>query len=321
MLLAAGASIAQDWSAPHRVAYARSLRRHHFNFSSATASEDAFLASGLLPTKLSSLSPDDCAAVGSKKPHEWRLCGVTPPCLVISIGVGGDWAFEIAAARTGCETHALDPTRALLQRHNRQWQSLRNSGLRSLYFAPVGLGNDTSYAGVYAPSVDRTRSALVEVAHLEALLSRFARGRVVDVLKVDCEGCEWAEAAHLEALAPSPLCNVRQLYLELHFSSTMGMEPSTARARLATFAALLRTHGFARYPLDRPNPLVVVGAEADQDRVPKALTDLGLDPVACCYVIQLVRRNPDRACGVRERAERRGEITKGSDSKEGSVPP
>ena len=122
-------------------------------------------------------------------------------------------------------------------------------------------------------------------------------------MKIDCEGCEYNACTHLlrrsstsQSLTASPLCDVRQIYLELHLSTTMGLSEETAEAQVGALGHQLNRHGFVRFALDRPNPLTVVGAKIDQDRVPVALKRRGVDPAACCYVLQFVQRGA-KACG------------------------
>ena len=52
-------------------------------------------------------------------PHKWLAC---PPleaqdCLMISIGIGMEWDFELQLAARGCEVHAFDPTIGLHAAH------------------------------------------------------------------------------------------------------------------------------------------------------------------------------------------------------------
>ena len=51
--------------------------------------------------------------------HKWLAC---PPleaqdCLMISIGIGMEWDFELQLAARGCEVHAFDPTIGLHAAH------------------------------------------------------------------------------------------------------------------------------------------------------------------------------------------------------------
>jgi len=154
---------------------------------------------------------------------------------VVSIGIGGVWDFEEHAAQRGCEVHAFDPTIALRATHERFVQNYAN-----IHFHYVGLGDTRIYRGGYtmggAPD-------LSEVAHLPELLERAgAAARRVDILKIDCEGCEWREFKHLKERAPQTLCSVEQLLIELHVSSTLQLSDADQLIVLAEH--LFVDHGF-----------------------------------------------------------------------------
>lgn len=151
---------------------------------------------------------------------EWQSCDLRPPCLVFSIGIGKDWAFDRAAAAKGCEVHSFDPTISLYASHRRAAAKFRGKLRGSIHFHLEGLGGHgaLNYSGYYsrgtaggclgsnggmpaclAPihcppsrsplgqSLDCSRMAgLARVSHLDELLSRYAAGRRVDVLKIDC---------------------------------------------------------------------------------------------------------------------------------------
>lgn len=249
--------------------------------------------------------PAPCNRTGTRS-HDWLLCA-TPlppsPCLVFSIGIGGEWAFEEAAAARGCTVHAFDPTAALLPLHRRQWHALekRAPGLVHFHYIGLGAASALNYSGTYANTRGKSKKALSEVAHLPQLLELYAPGRHVDILKIDCEGCEWDEIAHMATSAPHALCAVSQLYMEWHLARNMGFYAGTdtdadtdtlALRRLRTMQDhILGTHGF------RPFQLVAVpGGFSDQGKVVGSLARHGIDPVACCYNVQLLRPRRVDAC-------------------------
>ena len=82
--------------------------------------------------------PAPCNRTGVRS-HDWLLCGLpAPPCLVLSIGIGGEWDFEEAAAARGCEVHAFDPTVALHALHRRQWSHVEKRHPGRVHFHYIG---------------------------------------------------------------------------------------------------------------------------------------------------------------------------------------
>ena len=108
-------------------------------------------------------------------------------CLVVSVGIGGEWAFEDALVKAGCEVHAFDPTSDLRASH----EAHARAGDAKLHFHFVGLGAGANYT---ATNHSNSYGALSsEFLALDALIATAKRGRDVPltILKVDCEGCEW----------------------------------------------------------------------------------------------------------------------------------
>eukprot|EP00316_Scyphosphaera_apsteinii_P011794 CAMPEP_0119326450 /NCGR_PEP_ID=MMETSP1333-20130426/68439_1 /TAXON_ID=418940 /ORGANISM="Scyphosphaera apsteinii, Strain RCC1455" /LENGTH=430 /DNA_ID=CAMNT_0007334763 /DNA_START=130 /DNA_END=1419 /DNA_ORIENTATION=+ len=178
----------------------------------------------------------------SRRSGDWTLClggaRAQPPCLVVSIGIGGEWDFEVDAAQRGCQVHAFDPTIALRGVH--EHFAKNNKGITFHY---VGLGTSTSYRGGYNVGGP---ADLSEVAHLPDLLHRIgAAGRRIDVLKMDCEGCEWAEFRYLRRHAPHTLCFVDQLLIELHLSTTLHLKDTSELIGMAQHVFI--DHGFVLY--------------------------------------------------------------------------
>ena len=101
-------------------------------------------------------------------------------CLVYSVGSNGDFSFEKAIHRRfGCETHTLDPTD-----WTGRWAKM--AATAHTQFHDVGLGAARGY-------MKTARKARCEVDTLGNVMRRLGhQGRRLDVLKIDCEGCEYA---------------------------------------------------------------------------------------------------------------------------------
>ena len=242
--------------------------------------------------------------VARNERFRWLACKIRRPnCLVVSIGVGNEWDFELVALELGCEVHAFDPTVGLLQEHNRTANIIRRT-YPGLHFHFLGLGshkiagmrNDqTAYTG---PLASGDSSAMGPMAQLPQLLriAGVAEGRQVDVLNIDCEGCEWEAVRHIAFKHPRSLCNVQQLNIELH---TYRSELSNASDLPTLLRHIWVDHGF-RVFRNVPNEGWFSPLELRQ------LPEVHNQPVNiihgyCCYNVQMVRssRSPHAVCAGR----------------------
>ena len=101
-----------------------------------------------------------------------RLRAKGTDCLIYSVGSSDDFSFEEAIMQdvsSACEIHVFDHT----------VPNPRNKPC-GVHFHPWGLGGAHEPAG----------SALKSLADIVAALGH--KGRTIDILKIDCEGCEWS---------------------------------------------------------------------------------------------------------------------------------
>ena len=120
-------------------------------------------------------------------------------CLVYSVGSRNDVTFEQAVSlHMGCETHTFDPT-------------LREAFVGDEYatFHPWGIGEDgePDDFGKFKWIGKGIETIMRELGHLD---------RTLDILKIDCEGCEYDAMPPLfEAMAAGRI-KVNQILIELH---------------------------------------------------------------------------------------------------------
>lgn len=101
-------------------------------------------------------------------------------CLVYSVGSNGDFSFENDVKLTfGCEIHTFDPTG-----NTSQFVSLAEQA--GVEFHSVGLSGTR---GVMENSVTNLSVPLLPFTDIVDLLGH--NHKHIDILKVDCEGCEW----------------------------------------------------------------------------------------------------------------------------------
>lgn len=135
-------------------------------------------------------------------------------CLVYSFGIFDSWEWEEqVAALFGCDVHAFDPTMSY------KTDLAPGVTFHKLGLAGAGVDVTTTHGAEYA-AVDKTL-----VLSLDEIKVRLGHaGRPLDVLMMDCEGCEWGVLKQLACGNMSASQSVGQLVLELHFQKNLGIE-------------------------------------------------------------------------------------------------
>jgi Methyltransferase domain len=96
-------------------------------------------------------------------------------CLIYSIGSNGDYSFEEGLVNTVgkiCEIHIFDPG------------NYEKPGLaaNNMYYHPWGLTSSD-------PTYRVERENFYSIQEIQKMLGH--ENRVIDIFKIDCEGCEW----------------------------------------------------------------------------------------------------------------------------------
>ena len=127
--------------------------------------------------------------------HDVKYRPRSPPCLIYSFGIAGDWTFDEQSSQTyGCRVFSFDPTIG--------FKNHKHSDLVWFY----GIGID---AKTY---INKRNWKLMPLDSIMQLLKHASL--TIDILKMDVEGSEWP--ALRQMLDSKVLNNVRQLNLELH---------------------------------------------------------------------------------------------------------
>jgi hypothetical protein len=157
------------------------------------------------------------------------VCGLdvlaTRPCLISSIGSHNEFGFEKALKSflPHCEIHTFDPTLTV------------NSFLGSAYskFYDSGLGNARTDGPV------RAHSWTAKLRPLDVLMRQLNHtGRTLDILKIDCESCEWHSLAEVFHDVVKGAVRIGQLQVEMHLMRR------TSQADVHAFMANADNAGF-----------------------------------------------------------------------------
>lgn len=151
-------------------------------------------------------------------PHRITSKHGSQSCLVYSVGSNNDFSFEEAILKDispDCEIHTFDPT---VGEHPSKLPAYGN-----ITFHPWGLGHEDHGAYKTLPSM------IKELGH---------QLKEIDILKIDCEGCEWATfASWFEDGAP---LSARQILIELHNGTLGPHDPPISHE----FISFLREKGY-----------------------------------------------------------------------------
>ena len=142
-----------------------------------------------------------CKIVGMGVAYgEHSLCAELKPrgpCTFYSYGIQQDYTFDTAMADDwGCKGVALDPS----------------------VTHPSKLHRKVTFHNIAARTMDATEDAQWDLVTTVPGLKKFLRHDRIDVLKMDCEGCEYALAQDILLEDPGFLRKVDQLAIEIHVS-------------------------------------------------------------------------------------------------------
>jgi hypothetical protein len=111
-------------------------------------------------------------------------------CLIYSIGSNGDYQWEDAVRETlkdsaggGCEIHIFDPG---------NFDRGVNNTINGMVYHKWGLASSYETTANNLVTKRRKRRKSIEThsfPEIQKLLGH--EGRTIDILKIDCEGCEW----------------------------------------------------------------------------------------------------------------------------------
>ena len=150
-------------------------------------------------------------------------------CLVYSFGIDSNPEWEKKMARLfHCEVHAFDPT---AKHKDTQFVKFHQWGIQEE-------GTDMTVNAVEYGEIDPTR-----LFTLSEIMKRLGHeGRIIDVLMLDCEGCEWGVLNQLACRGDGVFVN--QLLVEVHFQKSLGLASDHDVLTAANAVDCLRRDGW-----------------------------------------------------------------------------
>ena len=132
-------------------------------------------------------------------------------CLVYSFGINDNTEWEEKIAKEfGCDVYAFDPTSKFKQ-NVAPGVTFHQLGLQG-----AGVDVSKTHSSAYDaldPSKLRTLGEIMNLMGHEK--------REIDILRLDCEGCEWGVLKQLACSGESQF--VKQLMIEMHFQKNLGL--------------------------------------------------------------------------------------------------
>ena len=224
---------------------------------------------------------------GTRDADSWHVCydGWTPVggCTGISIGIGGEWGFEDGLSQSiGCHVHAYDPTEELASGHMKHANEVSHRFHGRLQFEPVGLGGEAAQFNTGSKRYGHFDPSKSQIRTLGAIMAGAKPTGIVDVLKIDCEGCEWVAFREVERRQPNLLSRVRIIMLEVHSIQRYGLEKVAQVDRLLSF--FINTHGFRVYRSSFNK-----GWPGARNQIAAPLYEAGFPRLPCCWNLHLMR--------------------------------
>jgi FkbM family methyltransferase len=197
-----------------------------------------------LPRSLHDIERYESCNVVAGTYGDWPVCNDWLPtaCIAYDFGIANQWEFSDSMAKNhGCEVHSFDPSDGHLEQHYAHHQPNV-----SFHFLGLDGGDAKPPAAAWTDTSDRGYGAVIApLQRLDRIMATLGHS-AVDVLKIDCEGCEWESLAGVVRAAPEALSCVRVLLIELHFAKRFAASNSSL-ANAAETSQHLRSNGWKAF--------------------------------------------------------------------------
>lgn len=202
---------------------------------------------------------------------DWPICGDQlvsvghSKAIVYGFGIADDYDFEAACGMHGMKVYGFDPTR-----------KYKTELAPNVTFLNWGLGPNKPWS-------HRTYGDIVgKMFELEEIMDSLGHSKV-DVLKLDCEGCEWEALGRRRKRGNYLLDSVGQINIEMHFTKSLRVDNSlTVKYMAETFKALRRANFVPWYIFPQG------GSRNDRKHLP-VIKHFGFPTNLCCFELGFIK--------------------------------
>lgn len=216
---------------------------------------------------------DDILQDPNNNEGNWPVCLdelLPEDCLVYSVGIADDWSFDELMGAFGCEVHAFDPT-----------VDLPTSLAPNVTFLQWGLtGNSSPDHQKVSENYGKQLGPLLTLEETQRKLGHTKR---LNILKMDCEGCEWDFFSYLKH-HPDALPD--QFAVEMHFSEYFGFHDVFSFYNFENAFQVISKGNYKRFYYH------VNTAVGEHNHMSETALQLGFPPDSCCREVIFKRLKP-----------------------------
>lgn len=199
--------------------------------------------------------------------------------LFYSFGIANDWFPDDFLGRHGFEVHSFDPTaatRSVHLAHQSPGVTFHHLGLQSSLASCRNSQRGTTKYGLLSGELHSLTNLRNTLNHTH---------RRINIMKIDCEGCEWDAFWEMSRFDTHALDDVEMLLIEVHpVRERMLRTDADLRKFVAVWEYLLEQQGF-RFFFHRPN----AGARHPTWTLHKHMSATGALRKVCCFELGLVK--------------------------------
>lgn len=202
-------------------------------------------------------------------------------CLVYSVGISNDFAFDLNMGRLGCEVHMFDPT------VNYPYEFGKNCYFHNwgLYGGPKNISYSVKFHSKWYGKIQDEENMFT----IDEIIEKLGhQNRTISVFKIDCEGCELEVFGHRHT---NIISKIKQILVEFHYSTSLGIDNAHRIPLIAnTYDAIINNDYFNKFSKFYQNDRI--GNPGDEEIISE-LVELGFPQNLCCREIGFIRKCND----------------------------